>query len=88
VAEQTQSDATQAEQEWRRATGSSVTQSFSAAPAIDVRPTNLGINLVVRYVVHAHDRYEVRTRLYQSIVALLHGSKSAKTGDAITVVSP
>lgn len=62
VSEQTQSDATQAEQDWRRATQNSVTQSFSAAPAIDVRPSNLGINLVVRYVVHAHDRYKVRTR--------------------------
>jgi small-conductance mechanosensitive channel len=88
VADQTQSDATQAEQEWRRATGSSVTQSFSAAPAIDVRPTNLGINLVVRYVAHAHDRYEVRTRLYQAIVALLHANKPAKTGDGVVVASP
>ena len=87
VSEQTQSDATQAEQDWRRATQNSVTQSFSAAPAIDVRPSNLGINLVVRYVVHAHDRYEVRTRLYQAIVALLHGNKPAKTGDGIPAVS-
>ncbi len=85
VAEQTKSDATEAEQEWHRATHGSVTQSFSAAPAIDVRPTNLGINLVVRYVVHAHDRYEVRTRLYQAIVALLHGAKPAKTGDGVAV---
>ena len=85
VAEQTQSDATQAEQEWRRATHNSVTRSFSAAPAIDVRPTNLGINLVVRYVVHAHDRYEVRTRLYQAIVALLHGSKPEKLGSDVAV---
>ena len=88
VAEQTQSDATEAEQEWHRATGGSATQSFSAAPAIDVRPTNLGINLVVRYVVHAHDRYEVRTRLYQAIVALLHSNKPGKTGDSITVAGP
>jgi small-conductance mechanosensitive channel len=85
VAEQTQADATEAEQEWRRVTHSSATQSFSAAPAIDVRPTNLGINLVVRYVVHAHDRYEVRTRLYQAIVALLHGGKPEKSGDGAPV---
>ncbi len=87
VAEQTQADASQAEQEWRRATHNSVTQSFSAAPAIDVRPTNLGINLVVRYVVHAHDRYEVRTHLYQAIVALLHSNKPAKSGDGAVVAN-
>ncbi len=87
VAEQTQADATEAEQEWRRVTHSSATQSFSAAPAIDVRPTNLGINLVVRYVVHAHDRYEVRTRLYQAIVALLHGAKPEKSSDGVPVAT-
>ena len=37
--------------------------------------TNLGVNLVVRYVVNAHDRYEIRTRLYQAIVELLHNSR-------------
>jgi len=75
VSEQTQADATQAEEEWKNAAKRSAIQAFSAAPAINVRPTNLGVNLVVRYVVNAHNRYEVRTRLYQSIVGLLHGGK-------------
>jgi len=78
VSEQTQADATAAEQEWRRVTQRSTMQTFSAAPAIDVRPTNLGVNLVVRYVVNAQNRYEVRTRLYQAIVELLHGKKLAQ----------
>lgn len=77
VSEQTQADAASAEEEWRRVVSRSAIQTFSAAPAINVRPTNLGVNLVVRYVVNAHNRYEVRTRLYQAIVELLHGAKSA-----------
>jgi small-conductance mechanosensitive channel len=81
VTEETQADATAAEQEWRRAMPRSAIQTFSALPAINVRPTNLGVNLVVRYVVNAHRRYEVRTRLYQAIVELLHGTKLAETGD-------
>lgn len=81
VSEQTQADATQAEEEWRNAAKRSAIQAFSAAPAINVRPTNLGVNLVVRYVVNAHNRYEVRTRLYQSIVELLHGGKVAHAGE-------
>jgi len=76
VSEQTQTDATNAEMEWRKVAKHTAIQSFSAAPAIDVRPTNLGVNLVVRYVVNAHNRYEVRTRLYQAIVELLHGRSS------------
>jgi small-conductance mechanosensitive channel len=75
VTEQTQADASLAEQEWRRVTHNSAVQNFSAVPAIEVRPTNLGVNLVVRYIVGAHERHEVRTRLYQAIVELLHSKR-------------
>ena len=78
VSELTQVDTAAAEQEWRHAAQRSAMQTFSAAPAINVRPTNLGVNLVVRYVVNAHNRYDVRTRLFQSIVELLHGKKLAQ----------
>ena len=81
VSEQTQADAALAEQEWRRVTPRSAIQTFSAAPAINVRPTNLGVNLVVRYVVNAHSRYEVRTRLYRAIVELLHSDRPGQAGD-------
>ena len=75
VTEETREDAALAEQEWRKVTHGSVVQTFEAAPAINVRPTNLGVNLVVRYVVNAHNRYPVRTRLYEKIVELLHHSR-------------
>ncbi len=81
VSEQTQADATQAEEEWKNAAKRSAIQAFSAAPAINVRPSNLGVNLVVRYVVNAQNRYEVRTRLYQAIVELLHAGKGAHAGE-------
>lgn len=88
VTEQTKADAALAEEEWRRATRHSATQTFLAAPAINVRPTNLGVNLIVRYAVNAHNRYEVRTRLYQAIVELLHGTKLATTGDETVPANP
>jgi len=77
VTEETREDAARAEQEWRKVTQGSVVQTFSALPAINVRPTNLGVNLVVRYVVNAHNRYPVRTRLYEAIVELLHRKRQA-----------
>jgi small-conductance mechanosensitive channel len=79
VTEKTRDDAALAEQEWQRVTHNSAVQSFSAAPAINVRPTNLGVNLVVRYVVNAHSRYQVRTRLYEAIVEMMHSQKVARS---------
>lgn len=77
VTEQTKEDAASAEQEWQKVTHGSAVQAFAAQPAINVRPTNLGVNLVVRYVVNAHNRYVVRTRLYEAIVELLHHKRQA-----------
>ncbi len=73
--ESTQS-AQEAEQEWRRVTKSHGLRSFSAAPAINVRPTAAGLNITVRYITRAQDRYEMKTRLYREIAELLHGSRS------------
>ena len=63
----------EAEQEWRRAANTYGVQSLSAAPAINVRPTGSGVNINVRYITRAHQRYEMRTRIYREIVELLHG---------------
>ena len=81
VTEETQADAKLATQEWQRATRNSAIQSVSATPAIELRPTNLGVNLVVRYIVQAHNRYQVRTRLYQAIIEMMHKRKAPGTAE-------
>jgi small-conductance mechanosensitive channel len=78
VTKETTADASAAEQEWKRVTQQSLVQTSSAAPAIDVRPTGLGVNLVVRYIVQAHDRYAVRTKLYQEIVGVLQAEETSR----------
>jgi small-conductance mechanosensitive channel len=85
VSEQTQGDSVKAEQEWLRVARDSAVKTFSASPAINVRPTNLGVNLVVRYVVNAHNRYAVRTRLYQAIVGLLHSKRELTSAEPAVV---
>lgn len=70
-----------AEQEWQRATHSHGVQSFSAAPAINIRPSGSGITILVRYIAQANDRHALRSRLYKRIVELvrkdeLHGSSA------------
>jgi small-conductance mechanosensitive channel len=82
VTAETEANAKLAQQEWQRAAPNSRGQALSAGPAISVRPTNLGINVVVGYITPAHTRHEVRARLYQAIVELLHGKNPASlTGE-------
>ncbi len=71
AAKETEANARLAEQEWQRVAQSQALQSFSAAPAVNLVPTNLGVNIQVRYITRAHERYEVRTRLYAAVVELL-----------------
>ncbi len=75
IQRETGSTARLAEQEWQLATRNYGVQSFAAAPAINVRPSAQGTNIVVRYITRAHERFNLRTRLYQAVVDLLHGRK-------------
>ncbi|HYL14381.1 MAG TPA: mechanosensitive ion channel domain-containing protein, partial [Terriglobales bacterium] len=79
----TESDARMAEEEWQRATRERM-HSVSAAPAINLRPTTAGVEVHVRYITRARERYATRTRLYQEIVALLHQRQS----EPVTASSP
>jgi len=47
-------------------------------PGIQVVPSGSGIEVVVRYITRAHERHEVRRRLYQAIVELMHGKRAAE----------
>jgi len=76
VLEATQNSAEQAEREWQRAAGSRELSSISAVPAINMRPAPTGIEVQVRYVTRANERYQLRTKLYQALVELLGRSGS------------
>ena len=74
AADDTMKNALLAEEEWNRVAHSTTT-SFSAAPSMNVRPTAMGVSVVVRYITRANERHEVRARLYNAIVDLLHKGK-------------
>jgi len=61
-----------AEQEWQKAASRYRAQPVSAAPAVSLRPTSSGIEVHVRYITRAGERHATKTRLYQSLVELLH----------------
>ncbi len=64
-----------AEQEWSRSAPSRGVPSPSGAPSLSIRPTGTGVNVAVRFITRAPERYEVRARLNRAIVELLHQGK-------------
>jgi small-conductance mechanosensitive channel len=77
VVEVTSESAQIAEQEWRGAGNSRELSGFSAEPAINVRPVIGGIELSVRYITRASERYKLRSQLNQAAVELM-GRKAEK----------
>jgi small-conductance mechanosensitive channel len=75
VIEATRETVQQAEQEWKNTITSGEMSSLSAAPAINVKPVAGGIEVAVRYVTRANDRYAMRNALNQAAVELL-GAKT------------
>jgi hypothetical protein len=41
---------------------------LSAAPAINVKPVIGGVEIAVRYITRANERYQLRAKLYQTAV--------------------
>jgi small-conductance mechanosensitive channel len=77
VLKETEKDAQLAEGEWQRSSKANGLSQFKATPAVDMRPAASGIDILVRYVTRAGDRFEMRNRLYQSVIDLLHKSDAA-----------
>jgi small-conductance mechanosensitive channel len=71
VLEVTAEGAQQAEREWQGAAKSRDMGSRSGAPAINIRPVIGGIEISVRYVTRANERYQLRAKLYEAAVGLL-----------------
>ena len=74
VIEATRETVQQAEQEWRNSTTSRELSGLSAEPAISVKPVVGGIEIAVRYITRASDRYALRAKLNKAAVELLGGT--------------
>ena len=72
VLEATADTAKQAEKEWQGVTRSRDTaRTLTAGPAINVKPVAGGIEIAVRYITRANERYQMRAKLNQAAVDLL-----------------
>jgi small-conductance mechanosensitive channel len=73
----TEKDSHLAEDEWQRSSKQYGLSQFKATPAVDMRPAASGIDILVRYVTRAANRFDTRNRLYQSVIDLLHKPTAA-----------
>src|ERR1700678_4334206 len=84
VLKETEKDAQLAEDEWQKSSKANGLTQFKATPAVDMRPAASGIDILVRYVTRAGDRFETRNRLYQSVIDLLHKSDASASPEKAT----
>ncbi|HEX3848555.1 MAG TPA: mechanosensitive ion channel domain-containing protein, partial [Steroidobacteraceae bacterium] len=64
VAEATSDSARQAEQEWQRSVPADRGKTFSGTPGINVKPVVGGVEIAIRYITRAHERFMLRAKLY------------------------
>lgn len=81
VLKETEQDTRLAEAEWHGAAKTSGLSQFSATPSVDLRPAASGVDIKVRYVTRAGERFSMRNKLYQDTIAVLQrgGVKGVKT---------
>jgi small-conductance mechanosensitive channel len=72
VEHETEADSAKAAEDWERVMGNSGARGFSPKPTVNLRPTESGLKVVVRYITHAPERYAMKSKLFQVIVDLLH----------------
>jgi small-conductance mechanosensitive channel len=80
VLKETEQDARLAEAEWKASPRHSGLTQFAADPAVEMRPSASGINIVVRYVTRASGRFELRNRLYERVIGLLNKPPEPTSG--------
>jgi small-conductance mechanosensitive channel len=72
VQEETKENARLADQEWKRGAHGQSLAAFRTDPAVDLRPSGAsGVDLEVRYVTRASERFERRNRLYRRVLGVL-----------------
>lgn len=84
VKEHTEEEAETAEQEWQRAAHGYSVKTFSAAPSINLKSTDDGVEVTLHYICSVTKRYQLRSRLSHAAVKLIHEGKltASATGPA------
>jgi small-conductance mechanosensitive channel len=79
VLKQTEKDSALAQDEWQKSTKQNGLSQFTAQPSVDMRPASSGVDIIVRYVTRAGDRFDMRNHLYQAVIDLLHKPEASSS---------
>jgi small-conductance mechanosensitive channel len=60
-----------AEQEWKRGTRGDRLSQFRTDPSVNLRPSGSGVDVEVRYVTRASERFDMRNRLFRHVINIL-----------------
>jgi small-conductance mechanosensitive channel len=71
VLDSTSDSAKQAEQEWKSGAPTRRGAQISATPGLSIRPAVGGVEVAVRYVTRASERFNIRGKLYKSALEIL-----------------
>ena len=63
-----------------------LTDLISAPPAINLKPVSGSVEIAVRYITRATERYEMRSRLYQAAMNLISKKGSQNSLNVVKVV--
>jgi small-conductance mechanosensitive channel len=88
VTKETEANTKLAEQEWEKMGNAGGMHDFSAGPAINVRPSGSGFEILIRYVTRANLRYQQRSKLYFEIVELLRQKNVQQPTSTPPVAAP
>ena len=77
VTQEIESNTKLADTEWLRVSQHYGVRAFSAEPSINVRQTDTGVVVIIRYITRALERAEVRYRLNHAFVKLLNQGEDA-----------
>jgi small-conductance mechanosensitive channel len=87
VLEATSQSAGEAEKEWKNAAHSRNVGALSAAPAVNLKPVSGGVEISVRYITRASERYAMRSKLYEAALNLI-SKKDAREPASVTEPAP
>jgi small-conductance mechanosensitive channel len=80
VDKETETDTVQAEMEWQRVAKDIGVGQFGAKPTVELRPAAAGVDVVVRFVTRANERFARRGKITDVLLGLLGGTeKTAET---------
>jgi small-conductance mechanosensitive channel len=77
VVDETHENVERAHGEWRQGNRDVGLSRFDASPVVNLRTSGSGIEIHIRYVTPADERFEFRNRLYQRVIELLHEPEPA-----------